>query len=438
MSTIVVGGGISGLTVAYGIRQRGEDVTVLEQADRCGGAVHSVLEQGFLTEDGPNTLLDRHPEVRALLKDLDLESQISPAAPESRKRWIYSRGKLRPVSPPALLASNLLSGKGRLRLLAEPFTRRSSEPDESLGSFARRHVGNEATEVLVDAVQGGIFAGDLERLSAASAFPTMVALEKKHRSLLFGAIREGVGKPSATLSLRGGLSTLIQRLEDALNGAIRLNASIASLQHASRWRISLGPSETLEADRLVLAIPAYAAARLLRDVSRPLSDALGEIRYAPVAVVHLGYRRDALAIPSGFGFLVPGSEGQKLLGAIFTSALFPDRAPADQILITCVMGGMRSPEVAGMSATELTQLASETLGRMLGGRSAPTYQRVVKWAQGIPQYEVGHSERLGRIQTLLSNTPGLHLAGNAYLGTGLADSIRDSRRLVEGVGFARG
>ena len=432
LDTLIIGAGISGLTLGHALARRGRNVTLLEASARAGGVVHTVDEQGFLTESGPNSFLDRYPDVRELLRELSLEDRVVQASPTSRKRYVFTRGRLWPVSPPSLLASSLLSLRGRLRLLLEPFSRRGGGEDESLARFARRHLGREATETLVDALQAGIFAGDPERLSARSAFPSLVALERQHRSLLVGALRAARGeRPGGTLSLKGGLGTLVDALARELGTRLRTGVQVARLERREPgWAVVLENGQTLSAAQLVLALPPWAAAPLVAPLDASLAAKLERIPYAPAATVHLGFEKGRFTPPPGFGFLVPGSAKRKLLGAIFTSTLFPERAPTDATLITCILGGVRAPEIAEQSEAQLVATARAELEVTLGVTDEPRYSRASVWPRAIPQYQVGHDALLGEIDERVERWPGLWLTGNAYRGSGLADCIRQNRQLA--------
>jgi oxygen-dependent protoporphyrinogen oxidase len=454
MRTAVVGGGLSGLAVAHALRARGEQVLVLEAEPRVGGVIRSTLEDGFLTESGPNSILDREPATRALVRELGLSGQVRPASPAAKRRFVYTRGALRalPGSPPAFLTSDLLPLASRLRVLGELFSARApAGADESLADFGRRHLGREATASLVDALQTGTFAGDPERLSVAAAFPELARLEREHRSLLLGMVRAGRARrqaaaggeaPSgAVLSFEGGLETLVRALERALGEAVHRSVPVRELSpRAGGWRLATvreGRPESLEVDRVVLATPAWAAAELVRPLDGTLAGELTGIPYAAIAVVHLGYARaEAGAVPEGFGLLVPEREGRSLLGCIFASSPFPFRAPRDGLLLTCLVGGARHPERVAWEDAALVAAVREELRVVLGLAAAPRLIRVHRWARGIPQYEVGHLARLERLEARLAALPGLFLAGNAYRGVGVNDCLRNAAllagRLVSG------
>lgn len=441
----VIGGGISGLALTHRLRSRGKDAVLLEAGPRLGGNIQSRERDGFLTEMGPNGFLDKEPATRELAASVGVEALIRPADPAAKRRYLYTGGKLRaaPGSPPAFLKSDILPLGARLRVIAELFTSRAPEGmDESLGAFGRRHLGDTATKVLLDAVQTGIYAGDVEKLSVGATFPLLTQLEREHRSLILGAIRMQKaqrkalpsGEPrklTGTLStFEGGLQTLVNGLTRALGPAARTGARVEGLiPSQGGWRVSVlehGRHAELLASQVVLATPAHVAAGLLRPLDEKLSALLEGITYAPIAVVHLGYAPGSTPPPDGFGFLVPSQEKRRLLGAIHASTVFPFRAPGGRVLYTCMVGGARQPELVGLDEEALSTLVRDELRDLVGVTASPIFTEIIRWPRGIPQYNVGHLERVSSIDAALVRLPGLHLAGNAYKGIGLNDCIRNA------------
>jgi oxygen-dependent protoporphyrinogen oxidase len=434
MRTIVVGGGISGLALAHGLQTKGCEVLLLEGSSRLGGVVRTVEHAGVLTEDGPNSLLDRVPEVGQLLEALALNSERVPASDRARRRYVYSRGRMRSLSPHGVLFSGLLSFSGRLRLLLEPLSGRAVDTDESLATFGRRHLGREATEVLLDAAQSGVFAGDLERLSAPASFPQLAEMERRHRSLVLGVVHGARGKATGpvgrSFTFRAGLETLVRRLGERLGSQVRLGANVSRLSRSGQvWSMELTSGDVLQAEQVALAVPAQTAAALLAPLDSGLASWVAEIRYVPVAVVHLVFPSGSLSPPDGFGFLVPGREKRGLLGTLHISTVFPHCAPGGEVLLTCMLGGARAPELVSREEPALVALARDELRMLTGLNAVPSATRVIRWPRAIPQYEVGHLARLRRIDDALARWPGLFLTGNAYRGPGLADCIRNAAQL---------
>ena len=442
--TAIVGGGISGLALAYALRQQRQEVVLFEASSRVGGTIGSHERDGFWTETGPNTFLDREPAMGKLLSSLRLLPKVRVASPAAKKRFLFVGEKLHPLSPAALFDSELLSAAGWLRMLGDIFSRRSKSVDESLAEFGERHFGKAATAVLLDAFQVGIFAGDITQLSATSAFPQLKQMERKHGSLIVAMMRRpkkkkdedrtpGMGASGAMASFEGGLGQLIVSLERSLESVIHRSAPVDSIARADgRWNLGFRSKTPESFERVVLAVPAFIAAELLRPLSSALAEELAAISYASVGVVHLGYdEKDLAERPEGLGFLVPSREERPTLGVLFISSSFPWRAPPGRVLLTCLMGGARNPEIAKLDDERLDQLARSELKRTLGIDADPCFRDIVKWPRGIPQYNVGHEARLRRVDESLRNLPGLFLTGNAYRGVGINDCVRNAFKLAE-------
>ena len=449
MSVVIIGGGISGLTLAWELRERGTEVLLLESGPRLGGNIQTRHQDGFLIEAGPNSFLDKEPAMRALTTRLGIEDRIRTADPAAKRRYLYTRGRIRhvPSSPPAFLTSDVLPWGAKLRMVGELFSKRGPDGDESLASFARRHVGRTATAVLVDAVQTGIFAGDVEALSVGASFPRLVELEKQHRSLVLGMARtqaqarkalppgEGAPKPTGALcSFDGGLQVLVDALAQALGPAARTGGRLKGLRREDAgWRLAVeedGQQAELTAKQVVLAVPAYVAAGLLRPLDEKLAARVESIAYAPIAVVHLGFAPGTTPPPDGFGFLVPTLERRRILGAIHASTTFPWRAEGGRILYTCMVGGAKRPDLVSQDEAALVSLAREELRELAGVTAEPILTEVFRWPLGIPQYNVGHLDRVAAIDDAAARQPGLHLTGNAYKGVGIVDCIRNSALLA--------
>ena len=438
LRTVVVGAGISGLTLAWALRARGIPVTLLEASERVGGQIRSWLDDGFVLEAGPNGFLDRDGSVSRTAEALGIGDRLRPAAAAGDRRAVFVRGKVRvlPSKPPQLVVSNIVPWWAKLRLLLEPLSHRGpTGVDESLAHFGRRHLGRHVTETLLDAVQTGIFAGDSERLSVRAAFPRLHEMERSHRSLLLAAkAMRGKGPrpaPPRLASFEGGLETLPRALGAALGDAVRLGVRVRALEPVGGgWQVRLdGGSERFE--RVVLAVPPRVSAELLRPVDASVATALEAMRAVPISVVHFGWRPALDPDPQGFGVLIPARERRRVLGVIFVSSAYPFRAPGGGTLLTTLVGGAHGAEWAALPDAELLALVREELASMLSIRRPPDLVRIVRWPQAIPQYEVGHHARLDAIATALRNHPRLLLVGSAYRGPGIADCVRESLALAE-------
>ena len=431
--TVVVGGGISGLALALCLHRDGAPVTMLEAAEAPGGTARTLLHDGFLLETGPNSVLDRDGAVEALAGSVGLRPV--PATEGARQRAVVLGGRVRtlPTHPLRWLGTDVLPLSSKARLLLEPFTRKAPAGlDESLGDFGRRHFGRTLTSTLLDALQTGIWAGDLERLSVASAFPRLRALERAHRSLLLGALRPQAGprtRMPRPISFEGGLGGLSSALARALGERLRLNARATALERtADGWRV-VTEAGSVTAARVVLALPPWDAAALTRPFDGALAEELSAFPSVGVAVVHLGFRPVLSPAPEGFGFLVPTGEGRDILGTVYASSLFPFRAPEGTTLLTVLLGGAHKGALLSLDDDALVKTARRELLALLQVQRAPTLTHVVRWPRAIPQYNVGHALRLEAVRGQTARWPGLWLSGNAYGGASVADCIRSAVEL---------
>lgn len=457
---VVVGGGIAGLAAANALVEGGAaDVTLLEAADRPGGAIRTEEIDGFRVEWAANGFLDNGAEILRLIERIGLAGRLAPADPAAARRYILRGGRLHlvPTSPVAFLGSPVLSLRGRLRVLAEPLAPRGPRGvDESVHAFAARRIGEEAAAVLVDAMVSGVFAGDATRLSLASAFPVMRRMEEEHGSLVRAMIakkraaRRGAARGAGTRAVGGpagpagrltsfadGMEELPRALATRLGGRLRLGAPVAALaarEGERGWRVRLASGETLGADAVLLACPPSDAARLAAATDAPLAGLLAGIEHAPIAVVALGYRlADLAAPPDGFGFLVPRGEGVRPLGALFDSNIYVRRAPAGRALTRVLIGGARDPGAVGLEDARLVGLARDLLRAVCAVDAEPCLVRVVRHRAGIPQYVTGHAERLAGIERRLAALPGLHVAGNGYGGVAVSACVADGERVAEAI-----
>jgi oxygen-dependent protoporphyrinogen oxidase len=449
MRVAVVGAGLSGLALAHRLltlaQARGEplDLQVLEGSDRAGGNIRTERAGAFVLEAGPNGFVDTVPEMLDLVDELGLLRRLVRAGARARKRFIYRRGRLHaaPLSPPAFLGTSVLSWRGKARLLLEPFVPqkgRTGEEDETIAEFGRRRLGREATAALLDPFVSGVFAGDVEALSAASAFPLLVELEERHGTLFRGmraraAERRRAGRgPAALTSFRQGMEELSSALEARIAPALRLGARVRALdRRAGAWRIALERGEPVEADRVVLATPSFASAAILEPLDRELAAILSEIPFAPIAVLAVGLRQRQVSHPlDGFGFLVPRGEGLRILGTIFCSSVYEERAPEGSVLLRAFVGGSRDPEAATLPDGALMDLFRSEVGGVLGISGAPVVERIHRYPRAIPQYVRGHAARLRRIAERLRSHDGLFLAGNSYRGVSMNDCVRQATVLA--------
>ena len=448
---LVVGGGISGLSTAHFLLRHlragrpgggiSPAVKVVEASDRSGGSIGTERVDGFLFEQGPNGVLDNAPDTLELISSLGLDGELLPASPRSSDRYLMREGELEPLprSPRAFLFSGVLSLRGRLGLLLEPFRSRGrAAADESIAEFGRRRLGQEAVDALLDPMVTGIYAGDVEALSMKSCFPRMAALEEEYGSLVRGmrgkkkSSGEGRTSPfSATLhSFEEGLGTLSGALAGELGENIEYGLGAESISPcAEGWRVTFSDGREETARALVLAVPACRAASLFAGPQSDLGRDLATISYSSVAVVCLGYRaEDVDSELDGYGFLAPASEGLQTLGMIWTSSIFPGHAPEGHVSVRALAGGARFPGVVAKPDEELIEMIQRETGAAIGLKGKPVAQRVYRYEQAIPQYEVGHQALLEGIEARLGATPGLFLTGNSYRGVSVNDCLREGKR----------
>jgi len=456
---IVVGGGIAGLSVAHRLMRDAGDrrinVTVLEGSDRAGGTIHSKQVGGYLCEHGPQGLLDSAPDTLTLVQELGLEPIAS--APASRRRFLFRGGRLRevPSSPLSAVTSDVLSWRGKLRLAAEPFIRRCSSDDETIDSFAARRLGHEVAKMLVDPMVSGVYAGDAAQLSVRSAFPALWQLERDHGSLVRGMLArrgrptngssDSVPRLGRLISFAHGIEALPRALAGSLGTRIRCGSRVTGLQRLVRglnswsgWRVLLASGDVLEGDHVVLTGHPSIACCVIKTLDPMLAALLSDIPSAPVAVVALGYRRDAISHSlQGFGFLVPRSEGRRTIGVLWESSIFPGRAPVDHVLLRAMIGGAHDPGAVALSDDQLLAIATADVQRALGATTQPEFTYIVRHRGGIPQCTLGHFSRMARLEETLERWPGLHLTGWGYRGVSINHCIADAVRVAAEILAAR-
>jgi oxygen-dependent protoporphyrinogen oxidase len=427
---IIVGAGISGLSAAYELHRRGASLLVVESQAEPGGSMRSErTAEGFVLENGPNTVVSSSPALEQHFADLGIADERIVADRRGARRYILLDGQLEliPTSPPAFLRSSLLSNTAKLRLLAEPLLPRANTPDESVETFFTRRLGSEPARRLVDPFVSGVYAGNPKELSVKSTFPAIWEAEQEAGSVILGMIRRasrqkkqrsGPRKRSEMMSFRNGLATWPQAIVQALGSErVWFNSPASALQtDGQTWQLMVtrdGQEQTLTARRVVLAVPAHVAAKLVAGLDEVAAQALRGIPYPPMAVVHLGYRRADVAHPlDGFGMLCPSREGRKILGTLWPSSLFEGRAPDDMVLTTSFVGGARMPEQANQDQEELIESVAAEQQAIVGARAEPVFAHVAHWSSAISQYLAGHTGRMDKLERLEAMFHGLHLIGN--------------------------
>jgi len=448
---MIVGAGISGLALAYRLRERCPhvDITLLERGSRPGGTIWTERRAGFQVEIGPNGFLDNKQSTLALCRDAGLGARLIAASEEAgRNRYLFHQGKLRrlPNSLLSFLTSDLLSWSGKANILAERFRRRRSDTaDESIHDFVRRRAGREAADLLADAFVTGIHAGDAKLLSARAAMPRLVALEEQYGGVLKGLARaarerraRGEPRPGKMWSFREGLRLAVETLGDRLANRLLRGVAVRRLEKTGEemggragWLIHGDGQDTWPADAVVLTCPAYEQADILEFLDPELAERVREIRYNSVAVVALGYRREDVPTNlDGFGFIAPQSTKRDILGVQWCSSIFQDRAPPGFALLRAMCGGWNRPEIVGWEDDRLLQAVRGELRLTMGIVADPVFDHLVRWDRAIPQYYLGHSERVVLIRERAASHPGLFLAGNAYEGVALNDCTEQAELLA--------
>jgi oxygen-dependent protoporphyrinogen oxidase len=437
----IIGGGISGLSTAYRLKKQGVEVVLLEKNPAVGGNIKTEIFEGFLIEHGPNsTLAGEH--LFELISELGLMSEIAYANRSAKKRYILKNGKLQalPMKLVSLFANKSFSAKARLRLLKEPFIRsKAVGTDESIADFFARRLGREIVDYAVDPFISGIFAGNPDDLSLKSAFPKLFELEKNYGSLLKGAIfspkekRSKVPKnASRTVSFKNGMQTLTDELFADLGEIVRLKTEVFEIKRAENGKFSLLTNDektnAQSFDSIVISTPSFIAARLINNFDAELSEQLAGIYHPPVTVVLTAFKKENRTFElDGFGFLIPKVERRKILGSLWNSVIFENRAPENHHLLTTFIGGARNAELAGGDEDVLIKIALEELNSILGLSGAPVFARVKKWEKAIPQYNIGYEKIIDSIEDFKRRNAGIFFCSNFYRGISVSDCLKNSR-----------
>ena len=461
-SVAIIGAGITGLTAAFYLKRQGVPVTVYEAGGRVGGVIQSIRKDGFLAEFGPNTILETSSKIAQLVRDAGLEARKLATDPNAEARYVvrYGRPIEMPGSPLGFFTTPLFTAKAKLAVLREPFIKpRRDGVEESIGQFVVRRFNHEFLDHAIDALVAGIYAGDPHKLSLPHAFPKLKALEDNYGSMIKGQIfgardRKKSGEVAkdraAKFSFDEGLQVLPDELARQLGDSLKLNAPVTKLTQTSNgWRVTTAGGEA-EFGAVIYCGTAYRLAELeiiggraalprsleigAAQQRRP-TEAFSEISYPPVASVVLGFRREDVAHScQGFGMLIPKIEGFKILGTIFSSALFPNRAPAGHLNLTSYIGGARYPELASLPPEKLVEVVLADLRVLLGVKGKPTFVHTAFWPKAIPQYNVGYGKYRDLLNDLEGKMPNLFFAGHYRDGVSLGDSIVSGINIAERVG----
>lgn len=470
----VIGGGITGLAAAQRLVSfsANVEVVIFEGSHRLGGIIRTEVADGFLMELGPDSFITNKPGAIQLCEEIGFADQLIPTDARFRRSLVLRNGKPMPVPDgfmlmapaklSAILTTPILSFSGRLRLLGEALIpRRAENNDESLGSFVRRRFGKQALERLVQPLVGGIYTADPELLSLKATMPRFLDMEQSHGSVIRATMaqqKKDRGRNSGEhpdsqdtsgsgaryglfATAAGGLSDMVTAIEQALRKsgrvAIHLGAEVNALDKtqgaSSGWTVQLHNQASAAFDAVIVALPAYAAANVLKGTIHPeLHSALRGIEYASSAIVVSGHQFSDFNHPmDAFGLVVPAIEQRKILAVSFSSRKFPDRAPAGHILLRTFVGGAMQPELLANDSDTIVNFVNDELRSIFGMNTEPMFSEVIRYSKAMPQYHVGHLDRVARIESLLHDYPGLDLAGSAYIGVGIPDSIASGRAAAE-------
>jgi protoporphyrinogen/coproporphyrinogen III oxidase len=451
----IIGGGIAGLSAAYYLekaRQAGANLqwTLFEKSDRLGGVIQTERRNGFVLEAGPDSFLSAKPEAARLCAELGIGDQLISSNDAGRRTYILVNGRLVAI-PPGLefmvptrvwpmVTTPLFSFTTKLRMVRELLTAaRKDAADESVADFVRRHFGQQMVERVAEPLLAGVYGGNVAELSVRSVLPRFAEMEREHGSLVRATLRAKRtapargGKPQPLFtSLRNGMQQMVEALAGALpQSSIRLGQAELHVRPMNDdWQVETTSSVLVDRfQEVVLAVPAPAAAAILRQFHPAFIEGLKRIQYTSSVAVALAY--DEAALPPGHGFLVPRSEGRKIMACTFVHKKFPHRAPEGKKMLRCFFSSSRMPDLLTYSDESLQQIARQELKEILGIAAEPTFARTFRWERAMAQYETGHLDRVAEMEKILAGTPGFHLIGNSFYGIGVPDCIKTARQAVE-------
>ena len=446
---IVLGGGISGLTTGYLLQQKGLDFSVIEKNSFPGGPIQSVIKDGFLVEKGPNSLLVSDPWIESFISDLGIGNEIVDSNPAAANRYVVRNSRPIPVprSPLQAITTSLFSLKAKLGFLGEPFRGRITElgeESESVADFVVRRMGGEFLDYAINPFVRGVYAGDPKQLILNHAFPLLRELEHEGGSLVRGAMRrkrrqkrEGKAFKKRSINFINGLDTLPKTIARKLGNRLWLGSEVVAINPVQNgWQVTWKKEgENFEgfSRNLFVCLPSRSIKAL--NWASPISDWIAEVPDLPYPAVYslaLGYKRGDIAHPlDGFGVLVPSEEPHRILGALFNSELYPNRAPEDHCLLTVMLGGSQSPELREASDEELINIAKEDLASLIGASTDPAFVYLTRWPHAIPQYTSAFGPWKKAISSLEEDLSGLNFGGHAIDGIALGASIMSGKALSE-------
>lgn len=468
---VIVGSGVSGLSVAYYLKKERKDleVLVLEKNGRCGGNIITDQVDGFTVEGGPDCFITEKPWALKLCQETGLGDRLIGTNDDKRNVFILWKGKLHtlpegfmllvPTSFLPFILSGLISPLGKLRVSLDLIIpRKRSDEEESLADFVRRRLGNEILEKIAEPLVAGIHAGSPETMSLKSTFPRFIELEQQYGSLILGmyqrmrsynkaaaASAKSGDKPKYTMfmTLKEGMGGMIETLRSQVGEAsIILGQSVVKITKAAlegsgqtNYQVHMDGENAIQAQAVVLATPAFVTSTILGGMDKELSEQLLTIPYISTATISLAYQSSQLSHPlNGFGFVIPRKEQRKIMASTWSSVKFPNRAPEEKTLIRCFVGGVNSENLVSMDDNGLETMVKNELRDIMGVKAEPLFTRIYRWEKSMPQYIVGHEAKISGIEAKVGKYPGLFLAGSAYNGIGISDCVRYAKEIAKQVG----
>ncbi|MCE1189029.1 MAG: protoporphyrinogen oxidase, partial [Ignavibacteria bacterium] len=427
---VVIGAGVSGLSTAFWLHKKGFKVIVLEKNAVAGGSMESIRQDGFLFDRGPNSGLETTPLIQELVKDLGLQNEFLYSSTQGSKRYVMRDNELHaiPTTPQGFLQTKLFSGKAKWRVLKEPFIKRSSDGYyQSLADFVRRRLGEEFLDYAIDPFVSGVYAGDPEKLSVKSAFPKVYNLEEKYGGLIVGAARSTkerrqraeTSKQSAKMfSFTNGMQSLPNTIANKLGDRVKYLCDVLSITKSEgRYNVIYNRggdfTSSISTRAVISTAPSYVASRYFSHLLPDSPAHFDAIYHPPVMVVFLGYKGNQIGRElDGFGYLIPGKENKNYLGAIWSSTIFPNRAPQDSECFTLFVGGARKTELFDLNKDELVDKVVEEFSKQMAITGTPVYKNYRFWSKAIPQYNTGYIEHENYFDSCEENFPGIYISGN--------------------------
>lgn len=445
---VVIGAGISGLTTAYLLSKKGFDVKIIEKKGSVGGSIESVIENGFLFDRGPNSALETTPVIAQLVRELNLGNELLYASKAANKRYILRNNQLHalPMSPQGLIKTKLFSGKAKLRLMAEPFVKRSKDGYyQSLAEFVKRRLGKEFLDYAINPFVAGVYAGKPEELSVKSAFPKLYALEENYGGLIIGTVRsirerkkraEKSKQSAKMLSFKSGMIALPKAIENYFGDNVLLSSEVISIdKNETGFVVTFkqnGEINKIICDVALSTIPAYTASELFSKFDKNFKTHSDAIYYPPVLVYYLVYNKKDIQQPlDGFGFLIPEKEKKSFLGALWSSVIFSDRTDENTAAFTLFIGGSRNPDFVNENQTALLQKVRKEFEELMKIKGSPIYSAERFWEKAIPQYNLGYIEHEKYFDEFEKQNPGLFISGNFRGGISVGDCIKNAENVSE-------